>query len=205
MTGLVIAGIALLILIFFLKTNFSVSEEELEEVNRIKAEEKAQKAQKAQKAKLAKQAKKDNTAEEEPKHLAKRALRTDKATEMLVQIMEVGSVKEIRNAMKNGINILQKLEENQTLLMIAVKNNPDVNVVKFLLEQGIEINAADNNGQTALILATAFNSNPEIIKTLLENGADKTIKDKSNKIAADYVVLNSSFFGTEIPALLNVQ
>ena len=88
--------------------------------------------------------------------------------------------------------------------MIAVKNNPSPEVVHFLLHEGIEVNDVDDKGQTALILAAAFNSNAEVITALLENGADKTIKDKHGKTAADYVVLNSSFFGTDVPNMLKI-
>ncbi|MBR1777841.1 MAG: ankyrin repeat domain-containing protein [Alphaproteobacteria bacterium] len=186
MGGLIIAGLAALILFLFLKTKVSVSDEEIAE---LRAAEEAKKP----------------SLEEEQKQANKRTLRTDKTTELLVQVMEDGSVDEIRQAMANGINIQQKLQDGQTLLMIAVKNNPNPEVVHFLLDQGIEVNAVDDNGQTALILATAFNPNPEIITTLLDSGADKTIKDKMNKIAADYISLNSSLSNTDIPALLKVD
>ena len=199
MVGLVIAGVAVVILLVFLKLNVSLSDEELEEIKKMEAAKKAKKAEKE------KEANKNKPLFEEEKQPAKRVLRTDKATELLVQIMEDGSVKEIQQAMNNGINVLQKLENNQTLLMIAVKNNPSTEVVPFLLDQGIEINDVDDNGQSALILAAAFNPNPEVIKTLLDCGADKTIKDKSKKTAADYVVLNSSCFGTDVPALLKLK
>ncbi len=198
MIGLVIAGVAVVALLLFLKLNVSLSDEEIKEMKKIKAEEKAKKAKKETE-------KNKPVVMEEPKQPAKRVFRTDKATELLVQIMEDGSVKEIQQAMSNGINILQKLENNQNLLMIAVKNNPSTEVVHFLLDQGIEINDVDDNGQTALIMAAAFSPNPEVIKTLLDCGADKTIMDKSKKTAADYVVLNSSCFGTEVPALLKLK
>ncbi|MBR1945843.1 MAG: ankyrin repeat domain-containing protein [Alphaproteobacteria bacterium] len=198
MIGLVIAGVAVVALLLFLKLNVSLSDEEIKEMKKIKAEEKAKKAKKETE-------KNKPVVMEEPKQPAKRVFRTDKATELLVQIMEDGSVKEIQQAMSNGINILQKLENNHNLLMIAVKNNPSTEVVHFLLDQGIEINDVDDNGQTALIMAAAFSPNPEVIKTLLDCGADKTIMDKSKKTAADYVVLNSSCFGTEVPALLKLK
>ena len=202
MTGLWVACIAGGLLFLLLKFNVSVSAEELEELDEIKKAEQAEKAAKAAKAKKEKALKdKEENPEKETEKGQRRVIR-DRATELLVQVMEDGSVAEIQQAMSNGINILQKLENDQTLLMIAVKNNPSVEVVQFLLDQGIEINAVDGNGQTALILAAMFNTNPEVILTLLNNGADKTIKVKSKTTASDYVVLNSSFFGTDIPTLL---
>ena len=191
MVGLVIAGIAALVLLVFLKSNFTITDDEK---NAIAADDAAkQKALEEEKA-----------AAEKERLEKRRRLKMDKSTDILVQVMEDGSVSEIRRAMSNGINVLQKLENNQNLLMIAVKNNQSTEVVHFLLEQGIEINDADDNGQTALILATAFNPNPEVIKTLLDCGADKTVKDKMNKTAADYVLLNTALFGTDIGELLKV-
>ena len=195
MTGLVIAGIALVLLIAFLKLNTSLSEEEKEELEAEKILENSKKDKK----------KTNNSIEqllEEEEEQRRRSIRLDRATEILVQVMEDGSVAEIQQAINNGIDILQKLPGNQNLLMIAVKNNPSTEVIQFLLDQGIEVNDVDDNGQTALILASAFNSNPEVVKVLLDNGADKTIRDKSRKTAADYVVLNTSYYGTDIPALL---
>jgi len=188
MAGLIVAGLALVVLILFfvLKSKLSLSDEELKEFKGILSPEEERRK-----------------AEEEERQ--RRKLNLSKAANLLVQVVEDGSVAEIQQAIANGINILQKLENNQTLLMIAVKNNPSPEVVQFLLDEGIEINDVDDSGQTALILAAAFNSNPEVITTLLDNGADKTITDKSGKTAADYVALNSSFFGTDIPSLLKTH
>ena len=191
MTGLVIAGIALVVLLVFLKMDFSITEEEINMLNADKT---------ARKRKLEKE-KADAEKEREDN---RRRVKSDKVTEMLVQVMEVGSVQEIQKAMKNGIDILQKLESNQNLLMLAVKNNPYPEVVNFLLDQGIEINDVDDNGQTALILAATFNPNPDVVKTLLDRGADKTIKDKMKKTAADYVPMNTSFFGTDVGTWLKI-
>lgn len=191
MFGLVIAGIALVVLLVFLKLDFKVTDEEKDAIATDAANKK-------------KATKEEKEAAEKERLEKRRRLKMDKATEILVQVMEDGSVQEIQRAMSNGINVLQKLENNQNLLMIAVKNNQSTDVVRFLLDQGIEINDVDDNGQTALILATAFNPNPDVIKTLLDCGADKTIKDKMKKTAFDYVPLNTSLFGTDVGPLLKI-
>ena len=100
MGGLVIAGIAALVLLVFLKLNFTVTDDEK---NAIAADDAAkQKALEEEKA-----------AAEKERLEKRRRLKMDKATEILVQVMEDGSVSEIRQAMSNGINVLQKLENNQ--------------------------------------------------------------------------------------------
>lgn len=128
----------------------------------------------------------------------------DKATEMLVHLMEDGSLTEIEQAVKNGIKLNKTLEDNQTTLMIAVKNNQETAILPLLIQQGIDINAVDDNGQTALMMAVTFNRNPEVVKKLLELGADKTIKDKAGKVAADYIVMNGLLLNTDVPPLLKV-
>ena len=119
MAGFIIAGIAALILVIVLKVKVSLSEEELQEIGKAK-----------------------NTQKE--KERSARSLNTSRAADLLIQVLEEGTVDEIKQSMKNGINILQKLENNQTLLMIAVKNNPSVEVVQFLLNEGVEVNDVDD-------------------------------------------------------------
>ena len=128
----------------------------------------------------------------------------NKATEILVHLMEDGSLTEIEQAVKNGIKLNRTLEDNQTALMIAVKNNQETAILPLLIQQGIDINAVDDNGQTALMMAVTFNRNPEVVKKLLELGADKTLKDKAGKVAADYIVMNGLLLNTDVPPLLKV-
>ena len=197
MSGLYTAAIAtvLLIVFLFIKPDPKKIAELEEKVGKIELS----KPKKPSPRKLPQKQKTEEAGER-----SQRSLRTDKAIELLVQVMEDGDVVEIQKAMANGINLRQKLENNTTLLMIAVKHNESPAVVRFLLSQGIEINETNDNGQTALMMAATFNPNPEIVKELLNSGADKTIKDKNGKTASDYVILNSSLFGTDVPDLLKV-
>ena len=192
MTGFVIAGIAAVVLVAFLLIKIpKPSEEDLELIFKKKAESSS--------------GLKASSLQARARNHARNTMNSNKVTDLLVQVMEDGSVSEIQKAMENGINLRQKLELNQTLLMIAVKNNPSTEVIRFLLHQGIEINDADDNGQTALMIATTFNPHPEIIMELLNNGADKTLKDKNGKTAADYIIMNSALTKTEIPDLLKIE
>ena len=180
MSGFIIAGVAFLVLILFLKFKPTpLSEDELNELKGIRPE---------------------NEKEEEE---SRARVKSNSAANLLIQVIEDGSVEEIQQTIANGINIRQRVR-GQTLLHVAAKSNTNPNVIQFLLSQGIEINDVNEEGQSALILAATFNSNPDIIITLLNNGADKSIKDKSGKTAADCVVLNSSFFGTDIPNMLKI-
>ncbi len=141
----------------------------------------------------------------ETPHGSGRSMKTNREIEFLVHLMEDGNVKEIDQALKNGVNLKRPLQDGQTVLMIAVKHNQDPEIIPFLCSKGIDINAVDDKGQTALMLAALFNSNPEIVKALLKNGADKTIRDKTGKSAADYCKMNFEFHGTKIPDLLFIK
>ena len=88
MSGFIIAGVAALVLILFLKFKPSFSEEEWTELKGIKE---------------------DKKEEEKSRSRIKR----DNATQLLVQVIEDGTVDELKRMIKNGINILQKLENNQ--------------------------------------------------------------------------------------------
>lgn len=177
MSGFITAGVAFLVLILFIKFKPTLSESEYKELKGIP----------------------DVEEEEE----SRSRIKSNSAANLLIQVIEDGTVEEIQQTIANGIDIRQKVA-GQTLLHVAAKSNTNPDVIQFLLNQGIEINDVNEEGQSALMLAAAFNSNPDIITMLLENGADKKIKDKTNKTAEDYVILNSSFFGTDIPNQLKI-
>ena len=174
MTGLIIAIIALIVLILFLKIKPHLTEEELKEL------------------------------EGEPKEASRAHLKRENAAALLIQTVEDGNLEEIQRIIKNGINIRQKVK-GQTMLMVAAKSNPSVEVIEFLLNQGIEVNDVNEQGETALILAATFSQTPEIITKLLENGADKTIKDKGGRTAADCLSLNVYLPRGEMFDLLKVD
>ena len=172
-TGLVIAIIAAIVLILFLKIKPTLSEEELETLNGEKEDHRVR-------------------------------IKREGAAQLLVQSIEDGTLDEIQRVVRNGIDIRQKIG-SQTLLMIAARSNPNVEVIDYLLNQGIEINDVDDQGQTALIIAAAFSQNAAIITKLLQSGADKTIKDKAGRTAADCIALNVYVPRTEMLNLLKVD
>lgn len=79
----------------------------------------------------------------------------------------------ISKAIKEGININQKLSDGSYFLIHATKQKKP-NIVRMLLENGADPNVKDDNGFTALM----YSINPEnyrIMKLLLEHGADINI------------------------------
>lgn len=196
MFGFVIAAVAAVI--FVLVLIFGSKPLTPDEIERLKQDDEAKELASAEGQNAA------VSEESEPEKEKGRRVFRDKATEMLVHLMEDGNLAEIEQAVKNGIRLNKTLEDNQTSLMIAVKNNQETAILPLLIQQGIDINAVDDNGQTALMMAVTFNRNPEVVKKLLELGADKTIKDKAGKVAADYIVMNGLLLNTDVPPLLKV-
>ncbi|KIE04651.1 Uncharacterized protein NF27_GZ00110 [Candidatus Jidaibacter acanthamoeba] len=96
--------------------------------------------------------------------------------------------------MKNSLDTKATVEEQENLLLKAVKNGKFYevkNLLRKLREQGIKINlnARDENGSTALMLA-AYQKYEKIIKLLIKNGADVNVQT-----GKDTVLIVSIFGG----------
>lgn len=90
----------------------------------------------------------------------------------LFDLIQTGTVEEIKNMLETGINVNAIDKNGRTLLMLAVKENVNPEIIKILLEAGVDVNARGGSKMTALIYAAGSNTNPDVIKILLEAGAD---------------------------------
>jgi ankyrin repeat protein len=70
--------------------------------------------------------------------------------------------------------------------MMAVKQE-DFEIGKLLLDKGSSLTSFNAQGSTAPHI-TALNGSRVFYKWLLEQGVDKTVRDNSEKTAADLVV-----------------
>ena len=99
---------------------------------------------------------------------------------------------------KDGFDINQKYEQNQTVLFHVLKNYGKLKNIKSIINAGAKINIRENaEGKTPLMVAAA-ESNQEIIKFLLSQGADGSLKDSNEKTAFDYAENNYLLEDTEV-------
>jgi ankyrin repeat protein len=85
-----------------------------------------------------------------------------------------GTPSEVEAAIKKGANIKAKDANDNTALMLAVRDGKS-DVIKILIENGIEVNAKNIEGMTALAFAVG-NGELDMIKILVENGAKVNAK-----------------------------
>jgi len=92
--------------------------------------------------------------------------------EDLLEAVKKSDLAGIEAAVKKGANVntFYSIEglEGETVLMVAVLKNLNIELIKALLAvPGIDVNAKDKNGTTALVYALEFNY-PETLKILLK-------------------------------------
>jgi ankyrin repeat protein len=103
-----------------------------------------------------------------------------------VRLCADGTLQEVKDAIKNGVDVNAKDDYGRTALMAAARFNENPEVISLLLKKGADINAQDNDGDTALIHSAISGFNPEVITILLINSADVKIINKDGKKAIDY-------------------
>ena len=82
----------------------------------------------------------------------------------------VGDVNAVTEALKNGVNVNARNEENRTALMRASRRGRKM-ITQLLLDAGADINAVDDEQKTAL-MGAAKKGHAEVVDVLIENGAD---------------------------------
>lgn len=86
-----------------------------------------------------------------------------------VDLLKSGTVEEIEKVLPDDVNAYN--HNGITLLMIAAKNNPSVDVIELLISKGAYVNARNNIGATVL-MASVTNPNPDIVRTLIKNNVE---------------------------------
>ena len=92
-----------------------------------------------------------------------------------------GSINEIEEAIKSGVNVNYKDKAGVTPLMIVSGFN-SAEVVKLLLNSGADVNAVDEKGMTALMFASLHNT-VDVVKVLIKAGADVNAVNKDRYTA----------------------
>jgi len=93
----------------------------------------------------------------------------------LVELCQTGSLQEVGDAIKNGVDVNARLEHERTPLMLAAWETTDPEVIKLLIGAGADVHARDELEYTPLMCAANFNSNPQVIEALIEAGADVNV------------------------------
>lgn len=93
-----------------------------------------------------------------------------------------GDVKQITEALKNGMPVNQVETNGNSSLMLASFNG-HVETIRVLLDAGADINQRDATQRTALMFA-ASGPFPSAVKLLLEKGADINATDKIEHFSA---------------------
>jgi ankyrin repeat protein len=105
----------------------------------------------------------------------------------------IDAVKKVENVNKQDNRVYRGWTP---LMLVASNSNANSGVITALFEAGAAVNMRNNDGSTPLMIAAKVGSNPEVITTLLELGADSRIKDKSGKMAIDYIKENKNLADT---------
>ena len=76
--------------------------------------------------------------------------------------------------------------------MVAVRNNPSLEILEELLVKGAPVNVMDKRGNTALLEA-AEHGTPGMMKLLLRAGANPAMKNADGKTVAELMAKNERF------------
>lgn len=80
--------------------------------------------------------------------------------------------------LENGADLKTHCTPQYDALVMAVLNNPSLEILDVLINNGANLIAKDQDGNTILHLAAAFNPNPDIITALIDNGLSPAAKNR---------------------------
>lgn len=114
-----------------------------------------------------------------------------KARRRLSELIAIGDLAKVRQAITDGIKIESQNEAGQTALHEAAIWE-EAEIVEFLIRSGADVNIRNKNGQTPLMSAAscAYQDNTEAeecMQVLLQHGADATAIDDEGRNALDHL------------------
>jgi ankyrin repeat protein len=100
----------------------------------------------------------------------------------LIAHVRAGKIKEVQEALKQGVDVNQRDEHGLTALLLAAINGYE-DIVKLLLaDKKIDVNLANKQGYTPLMRAAYF-GHKNIVQDLLNAGANKQLVNDQKKTA----------------------
>lgn len=100
--------------------------------------------------------------------------------------VQSGNVDLLKRWIKNGGDIHQTTENDNTLLIMAAKIG-DKRTIDFLLSQQPKVNHQNKAGATALMIAAKYGQE-HVVNILLDYGADPTLRNESGSSAAQFAL-----------------
>ena len=115
-------------------------------------------------------------------------------------LAESGTAQEIEDALKSTSGLQNQAfgTNKETLLMIALKNNRDLDIINLFIKYGSKVKSKAKDKRTPIMFASRFTTNPEILDLVIQSsamtkgGKEKAVleKDKDGKTAFDYASKN---------------
>lgn len=106
--------------------------------------------------------------------------------EQAKKAVQSGNVDFLERWIKNGGDIHQRTEHDNTLLIMAAKIG-DKRTIDFLLSQQPKVNHQNKAGATPLMIAAKYGQE-HVVDMLLDNGADPTLRNESGSSAAQFAL-----------------
>ena len=91
--------------------------------------------------------------------------------ERWIELLKENDYIGIKKYIKDGANIDDVTENEESVLICAIKNRVDFDIVELLIENGADIYDFDNEGVSVFDFAIAYN-NIELVKYLIADGID---------------------------------
>lgn len=115
-------------------------------------------------------------------------------------LAESGTAQEIEDALKSTSGLQNQTfgTNKETLLMIALKNNRDLDIINLFIKYGSKVKAKAKDKRTPIMFAARFCTNPDVLDLVIQSsamtkgGRQKSVleKDKEGKTAFDYASKN---------------
>ncbi len=100
-----------------------------------------------------------------------------------------------------GLDIKDKTNRGETLLMVAAANNTSPEIVKFIINKGLEVKEEDRWGWTTLMHALAENENSkEIVEILIDYGAE--VERTTGEIGSQRNILGFAAQHNNVPEVI---
>ena len=111
--------------------------------------------------------------------------------EQLCYYAKKGYIKQIKQALINGVNINSISQVELTPLLFACREN-EIETVEFLINNGADVNYVTKTGKYNALHISAINLNTiDIFKLLIDAGCDWNQKNKDNQDFIDILIIKN--------------
>ena len=118
------------------------------------------------------------------------------------ELAKTGTVSEIRSAFRQKSSLQNAVfgENEETFLMLCLKENRELDVINLLLSYECDVLATAKDGRTPLMFAAQYSSNKTVIEKIIRHGtvfnwgtkSRVSAVDNNGKTTFDYALLNKT-------------